>query len=150
MEWRSEKYSKIRSRPTQEFAYSPSGTKGGVLARTCTADGAGYGPCAGEILPTQEVCGSGRDDDCNGAPLPCAHIPAWGKDYGQAGMPTNPLGLVIDTAGCLFVLAFLALTSSDDDGPNPPRIEDHHHEHHDHREREPEPTPLQRAAVTPG
>jgi hypothetical protein len=69
--------------------------------RTCTADGAGYGPCSGEILPTQEVCGSGRDDDCNGAPLPCAHVPAWGKDYGQAGTPTNPLGLVIDTAGDL-------------------------------------------------
>jgi hypothetical protein len=83
----------------------PAGTEGVGSCRagvqTCTAGGTGYGPCAGEVLPTKEICGSGRDDDCNGQPLPCAHVPPWGKDYGQAGQPTNPLGLVVDTAGNL-------------------------------------------------
>jgi hypothetical protein len=83
----------------------PAGTEGVGRCKagveTCAADGSGYGACAGEVLPAQEVCGSGRDDDCNGQPLPCAHVPPWGKDYGQAGQPTNPLGLVIDTAGDL-------------------------------------------------
>lgn len=33
--------------------------------RTCLADGSGYGPCVGEVLPSTEVC-NGLDDDCNG------------------------------------------------------------------------------------
>ena len=34
---------------------------------TCTADGLGWGACAGEVLPAPgELCGNDVDDDCNG------------------------------------------------------------------------------------
>jgi hypothetical protein len=32
----------------------------------CNAEGTGYGPCAGEILPTTERCDTSADEDCNG------------------------------------------------------------------------------------
>lgn len=34
---------------------------------TCDADGAGYGPCVGEILPSPEDCSTPFDEDCNGS-----------------------------------------------------------------------------------
>lgn len=37
-----------------------------VGALVCTEDGRGYAACAGEILPTAEVCGDGVDNDCDG------------------------------------------------------------------------------------
>jgi hypothetical protein len=33
--------------------------------QTCAADGAGYGPCEGQVLPGGETC-NGADDDCDG------------------------------------------------------------------------------------
>ncbi|MHC4837733.1 MAG: MopE-related protein [Planctomycetota bacterium] len=33
--------------------------------QTCAADGSGYGPCEGEVIPAPEIC-NGRDDDCDG------------------------------------------------------------------------------------
>ena len=33
---------------------------------TCLADGSGYGPCEGEVLPIPETCNSPADDNCNG------------------------------------------------------------------------------------
>jgi putative metal-binding protein len=48
----------------------PAGTEGvgacvaGVS--TCDATGTGYGPCVGEVVPTQEVCATAADDDCDG------------------------------------------------------------------------------------
>lgn len=41
--------------------------KAGVA--TCEADGTGYGPCAGQVLPKNELC-NGLDDDCDGSPEP--------------------------------------------------------------------------------
>lgn len=33
----------------------------------CNADGSGFGPCEGEVLPTaEETCGDATDDDCDG------------------------------------------------------------------------------------
>lgn len=34
---------------------------------TCAADGKSWDPCFGEIVPTQELCSTGVDDDCDGA-----------------------------------------------------------------------------------
>ncbi|WP_052374974.1 hypothetical protein [Chondromyces apiculatus] len=54
-----------------EFCYSgPPGTgttglcKAGV--RTCSADGSGFGPCLGEVVPQPETCTTPGDDDCDG------------------------------------------------------------------------------------
>ena len=33
---------------------------------TCEPDGLGYGACVGEVLPQQEICANGLDEDCNG------------------------------------------------------------------------------------
>jgi alpha-tubulin suppressor-like RCC1 family protein len=48
----------------------PSGTEGmGVCAggqKTCNALGTGYDACAGEVLPSPELCGTEVDDDCDG------------------------------------------------------------------------------------
>ena len=35
-------------------------------AQTCNADGDGFGPCEGEVVPADEVCANTIDDDCNG------------------------------------------------------------------------------------
>lgn len=34
--------------------------------QTCAADGQSWGACIGEVLPTQEKCFNGMDEDCNG------------------------------------------------------------------------------------
>jgi hypothetical protein len=36
--------------------------------KTCNAEGTGYGPCLGEVLPKKETCGNGLDESCNGVP----------------------------------------------------------------------------------
>lgn len=38
--------------------------KGGT--QTCDPSGTSWGPCVGQIIPVPEVCGNGKDDDCNG------------------------------------------------------------------------------------
>jgi hypothetical protein len=35
--------------------------------RTCGEEGNGYGPCAGEVLPTLDRCDTAEDEDCDGA-----------------------------------------------------------------------------------
>jgi len=48
----------------------PAGTlavglcKSGI--RTCSSDGSSFGPCTGEIIPSQEVCYNLVDEDCDG------------------------------------------------------------------------------------
>lgn len=50
----------------------PPGTEGKGLchagAQTCLKDGSGYTACNGEVDPNPagEICGNGKDDDCNG------------------------------------------------------------------------------------
>jgi len=55
---------------TQPCYTGPAGTEGvGVCTgglQTCDATGTGYGPCVGEVLPSQEVCATMEDDDCDG------------------------------------------------------------------------------------
>ncbi len=35
-------------------------------SRTCLPDGSDYGPCTGQVLPTDETCSTPGDDDCDG------------------------------------------------------------------------------------
>jgi hypothetical protein len=56
---------------TQEACYAgPAATQGVGIChaglRTCAADGNGFGPCAGEVVPGAEVCGSPADETCDG------------------------------------------------------------------------------------
>ena len=48
----------------------PAGTKGVGQCQpghqVCNAQGTGYGPCVGEVLPQAETCTTPVDDDCNG------------------------------------------------------------------------------------
>lgn len=34
--------------------------------RTCNDNGTGYGACEGQVIPAQEVCNNGLDENCNG------------------------------------------------------------------------------------
>ena len=48
----------------------PAGTQGVGQCQSgvevCNAQGTGYGPCVGEVLPQVETCATPVDDDCNG------------------------------------------------------------------------------------
>ena len=35
---------------------------------TCAPSGTGFGFCDGEVIPANEICGNGADEDCNGTP----------------------------------------------------------------------------------
>jgi hypothetical protein len=63
--------------------------------KACNADGTGYGPCEGEVLPAIESCETALDDDCDGevnegvsacceagAVMPCYDGPAGTQDVG--------------------------------------------------------------------
>ncbi len=56
---------------TQPCYEGPAGTEGvGPCVggtQTCDATGSGFGPCAGQVLPSKELCANSTDDDCNGA-----------------------------------------------------------------------------------
>ena len=74
----------------------PAGTAGvGVCQagqQTCNATGTGYGACAGDVVPSAEVCGDGLDNDCDGAVDDgCVGDRAWhdinGNGLQEAGEP---------------------------------------------------------------
>lgn len=48
----------------------PNNTEGVGLCqagtRTCNAMGTAYGACIGEVIPTNEICNNGQDENCNG------------------------------------------------------------------------------------
>ena len=48
----------------------PANTEGVGLChagqRTCNAMGTGYGACVGEVIPANEICSNGQDENCNG------------------------------------------------------------------------------------
>jgi hypothetical protein len=54
---------------TQACYQGPPGTEnigtcvGGM--QTCNANGTAWGPCLGQVLPVDEVCADGQDNDCN-------------------------------------------------------------------------------------
>ena len=85
-----------------EYCYTgPAGTEVSGLCKaglkTCLSDGTGFGPCVGEVVPTEETCATAGDDDCDGlvnedgpgcacvpgAVAPCYSGPAGTKDVGD-------------------------------------------------------------------
>lgn len=86
----------------------PAATMGvGVCAAgkaTCTADGAGYGPCVGEIDPGEQVCGSGLDDDCDGV-ASCGKLSQWALVYGGKLADQSENAIAVDAAGNVIVAA---------------------------------------------
>ena len=75
---------------TQPCYTGPPGTEnvgvcqGGV--RTCNVDGTAYGACEGQVTPGTEICGSGDDEDCDGAvDEGCCTPDCIGKDCGDDG-----------------------------------------------------------------
>ena len=83
----------------------PAGTAGVGVCRagqqTCNATGTGYGACAGDVVPSAEVCGDALDNDCDGiADEGCIGDFAW-TDINENGLqdPGEP-GL----AGVTFLL----------------------------------------------
>lgn len=98
---------------TQPCYEGPPGTQGvGVCqggTRTCNAQGTAYGPCVGQVLPSQEICDNGQDDDCDGLvdgadgdncctptcpPLTCG-------DDGCGGSCVCEAGFVCDSGQCV-------------------------------------------------
>ncbi|MGK3962514.1 MopE-related protein [Sorangium sp. So ce118] len=77
----------------------PPGTEGagrcaGGTAR-CDAQGTGFGPCEGEVVPAPETCATPADDDCDGqtneegagcACLPDAVVPCYSGPAGTEGV----------------------------------------------------------------
>ena len=64
-----------------ESCYSgPDGTEGqGVChagTQVCNAQGTGYGPCEGEVVPSAEDCTTPEDEDCDGQTPACASVVA--------------------------------------------------------------------------
>ncbi|MDI1476532.1 DNRLRE domain-containing protein [Polyangium sp. y55x31] len=86
------------------FCYTgPAGTLGvGVCqggTRTCAADGLGYGPCVGQIVPTTEDCSTAAvDENCDGTPsCACADgvpgkVACWPFDESTGPASVDELG----------------------------------------------------------
>ncbi|WP_437815088.1 hypothetical protein [Sorangium sp. So ce1078] len=83
----------------------PAGTRGvGPCApgtQTCLPDGAGYGPCVGEVTPAAEVCATPADEDCDGEPH-CPLQPPWARGYGDTGADVG-WSIASDAAGNYYV-----------------------------------------------
>ncbi|WP_437692762.1 outer membrane protein assembly factor BamB family protein [Sorangium sp. So ce176] len=83
----------------------PAGTRGvGRCApgtHTCLPDGAGYGPCVGEVTPTGEVCATPEDESCDGEPH-CPLQPPWSRGYGGTGADAG-WSIASDAAGNYYV-----------------------------------------------
>jgi len=66
---------------------------------TCAADGSGYGACAGQVLPIDEICGDGIDNDCDGVSddgcvcFPQSVAPCYGGPGGTEGVGACHAGL---------------------------------------------------------
>lgn len=66
---------------------------------TCNAQGTGYGPCMGEILPTADNCATAMiDEDCNGTLNTCTGAKYWTKSFGDAGAQ-NGVAIDLDPSG---------------------------------------------------
>ncbi|UQA56011.1 hypothetical protein [Polyangium aurulentum] len=80
----------------------PPGTSGVGLCKggtkTCAPDGVGYGPCAGQVVPTPEACSAAADEDCNGVSELCGGPALWAKRFGDVATQSEPV-LAVNSAG---------------------------------------------------
>ncbi|WP_437806013.1 hypothetical protein [Sorangium sp. So ce1078] len=90
----------------------PPGTEGvGTCkagAKICEAQGTGYGPCSGEVLPTSDDCHTEADEDCDGVNDSCGageHL--WSKSFGT-DLPQRATGVAVDAAGTAVVAGYFA------------------------------------------
>jgi hypothetical protein len=85
----------------------PAGTQGVGVCKTgmhvCDPSGAQWGPCTGEVTPTQDLCGTVMDEDCNGAAMPCVGAATWSKIFATMSAPDEWVGLAADGAGNVIV-----------------------------------------------
>ena len=97
----------------------PSGTAGvGVCAsgtQTCLSSGTAWGPCAGQVTPVVEDCGTSVDDDCDGS-AECDVALIFTKKLGGASEETA-LDVVADGAGNLYVTGWFTGTVDFGAGP---------------------------------
>lgn len=69
---------------------------------TCNADGSGYGPCMGEVIPTLENCQTPADENCNAAPIDGCGEHLWSQGLAGAVVVTSRL-VSADSAGNVIV-----------------------------------------------
>jgi hypothetical protein len=50
----------------------------------CNAEGTGFGPCAGEVLPSAEDCKAPADESCDGMAPSCGSDTLWSRRFGKA------------------------------------------------------------------
>lgn len=95
----------------------PMGTAGtGVCkagTQTCTAQGTGYGPCQGEVVPTFDDCVTPADEDCDGVASSCSGGHVWSDGFGGVNEQLSTgdqkaIDVVIDKAGNAIVVGDLS------------------------------------------
>ena len=91
----------------------PAGTEGvGICTggtQTCAADGQGWGPCAGEVLPQPENCASGIDQNCDGVAPACTGTLSWAKTFGDQS-DQRATAVAVDPSGDILVVGYFAGT----------------------------------------
>lgn len=93
---------------TKKACYEgPSGTEGLGLCKggekACDADGAGWGPCVGQVVPAAEDCDSAADEDCDGSGACQSGGTISGKVFAAAG-DQEVLGIAVAPDGEVVVV----------------------------------------------
>jgi hypothetical protein len=88
---------------TTRSCYSgPAGTEGQGICKAgmqaCAANGMGWGPCDGEVLPQPENCATPEDEDCDGKAPPCKGALLWAERFGSVS-DQIATGVATDAAG---------------------------------------------------
>jgi hypothetical protein len=85
----------------------PLGTQGvGVCqggTQQCNPFGTAWEACTGEVTPTQDLCVTADDEDCNGSPVPCVGAVTWSKIFVTMDASDEWFGLETDGAGNVIV-----------------------------------------------
>ena len=87
--------------------------------QTCSADGAGFGPCDGEVLPEPlESCATADDDDCNGKAT-CDGAALWSNAWGSTNTDVGRR-VVADANDNVYVASWLGGAVNFGGGPRTP------------------------------
>src|SRR6186713_930464 len=76
---------------TQDVGVCKAGTM------RCNDTGDGYGACEGQVLPSDEVCATSDDEDCDGEAPACPLTFLWGAGPGLVG--DNNVAMAAGVAG---------------------------------------------------